>query len=130
MQFVPALVAVAAAAMIATPVAPPPADTAAKGSVQFTNNTTGTATVSANGAPLFADVAAGQTTDWGTVSDSTVRFTMVTSVTSSDTAVVSQAIEEGARYSLVGTVAEDGKPSLTITMASQAPAPAPAGSRR
>jgi hypothetical protein len=130
MQLVPALVAVAAAAMIATPEAPRPVDTAQKASVQFTNSTTGTASVNGNNAPLFADVAAGQTTDWGTVSDSTVRFTMVTSVAPSDTASVTQAIEEGARYTLVGTVSADGKPSLSITMASQEPAPAPAGTRR
>src|SRR5690349_8941694 len=128
MNIVPAFVAIAAAATIGLPQPNVPQDVAPAASVKFTNSSNGTATVRANGAVLFADVAAGQTTDWGNVSDSTVTFTMVTSVTEADSAVVTQRITEGARYALVGTIVE-GKPVLTIS-ASEAPAPAPGGTRR
>jgi hypothetical protein len=128
MQITPALVAVALAAMVSAPAAPAPVDVAPAASVKFTNNTNGTATVRANGAVMFADVASGQTTDWANLSDSTVTFTMVTTVTEADSATVTQKVEEGARYALVGTIVE-GKPVLSIAP-SQTPAPAPGGSRR
>lgn len=123
MNFVPALVAMAAAATIALPEPDVRQDAAPAASVKFTNSSNGTATVRANGAVLFADVAAGQTTDWGSVSDSTVTFVMVTTQTEADSAVVTQRVTEGARYALVGTVVE-GKPVLSIS-ASQAPSGTP-----
>ena len=128
MQFVPALVALVAAAVISNPAPSAPVVSAPAATVKFTNSTSGTASVRANGAALFADVASGQTTDWGNVTDSVVTFTMVTAEVPSDSATVSQKVEEGARYALVGTVVE-GKPVLTIS-ASQTPAPAPGGPRR
>jgi hypothetical protein len=128
MQIVPALVAVAVAAMISAPAPTTPTDTASAASVRFTNSSAGTATVRANGGALFSDVASGQTTDWANLSDSTVTFTMTTSVTEADSATVTQRVVEGARYTLVGNVVE-GKPVLTIS-ASTVPAPAPGGSRR
>lgn len=128
MQIVPALVALAAAAVISSPAPSAPAVAAPAATVKFTNSTNGTASVRSNGAVLFADVATGQTTDWGSVTDSVVTFTMVTAEVPSDSATVSQKVEEGARYALVGTVVE-GKPVLTIS-ASQTPAPAPGGLRR
>ena len=128
MNIVPAFVAIAAAATIGLREPTVRQDVAPAATVKFTNSSNGTATVRANGAVLFADVAAGQTTDWGSVSDSTVTFVMVTTQTEADSATVTQKVEEGARYALVGTVVE-GKPVLTIS-ASQAPAPAPGGPRR
>jgi hypothetical protein len=128
MNIVPAFVALAAAATLGLPEPAVRHEAAAAGSVKFTNNSNGTATVRANGAVLFADVATGQTTDWASVSDSMVTFVMVTTQTEADSATVTQKVVEGARYALVGTVVE-GKPVLTIS-ASQAPAPAPGGPRR
>ena len=128
MQFIPALAAVAVATMISTPIRTTPVDAPSDATVKFTNSSNGTATVRANGAVLFADVASGQTTDWANLSDSTVTFTMVTTVTEADSAVVTQKVVEGARYALVGTIVE-GKPVLSIS-ASETPAPASDGSRR
>lgn len=128
MQLIPVFAAVVVAAAIGTPVRTTPVDAPSAATVKFTNSSNGTATVRANGAVLFADVATGQTTDWANLSDSTVTFTMVTTVTEADSAIVTQRVVEGARYALVGTVVE-GKPVLSIS-ASQAPAPASDGSRR
>lgn len=93
----------------------------AAASARFTNNTTGTATVRANGAAFFTDVATGQTTQWADINDSTVTFVMVTSLSESDSAWVSQKIEEGARYALVGSTGADGKPVLTVAVSEAAP---------
>lgn len=118
MHLVPAFVAMAAVAMISAPAPERHVDVAPAAAVKFTNSSNGTATVRANGVALFNDVAAGQTTDWANLSDSVVTFVMVTSESPADSASVSQKVEEGARYTLVGTVVE-GKPSLSIS-ASQA----------
>lgn len=128
MQIASALVAIAVAAVISSSAPTAPAVPTPAATVKFTNSTNGTATVRANGAVLFADVAAGQTTDWGNVTDSVVTFTMISSELPTDSATATQRVEEGGRYALTGTVVE-GKPVLTIS-AGQKPAPAPGGLRR
>jgi hypothetical protein len=128
MQIVPALVVVGLAAVLSAPAPTTPTDTAPAATVKFTNSSAGTATVRSNGTLLFSDVASGQTTDWANLNDSTVTFSMTTTVTEADSVTVTQVISEGARYTLVGNVVE-GKPVLTIS-ASETPTPAPGSLRR
>jgi hypothetical protein len=122
MQFVSALAVVTGLAVVA--VAPksqvelPRQEVAVEaGSVRFTNNTEGTATVTANGSALFTDVAAGETTRWAEVSDSTVTFVLKIASAPNDSAWATQRIAEGGRYSLVGGTGEDGKPTLSVEAA-------------
>ena len=70
--------------------------------------------MTANGGDLFTDVAAGETTRWAELSDSTVTFVMKAAVSPGDSVWATQRIAEGGRYSLVGGTSADGKPTLTI----------------
>ena len=122
MQFVSALAVVGSLAVVA--IAPrsdvelPRQEAAIEaGSIRFTNNTEGTATVTANGSALFTDVAAGETTRWAELNDSTVTFVMKTATAPGDSAWATQRIAESGRYSLVGGTGADGKPTLSVEAA-------------
>ncbi len=117
MQLVSTLVVITGLAIASIPpkadiTLPPQAVEA--GAVRFTNNTAGTASVTANGGDLFTDVAAGETTRWAEVSDSMVTFVMKSATAPGDSAWATQRIAEGGRYSLIGGTGADGKPTLKI----------------
>ena len=83
-------------------------------SVRVTNNLTNTATIGANGKVLFDNVAPRQTTDWATVSDSSVVFTVKEAGEGKQPASATQTIEDGAKYTVIATSGMGGKPELSI----------------
>ena len=117
-QMIPEMLLAAGVLAVGVPAVATPAFEAAapvaESSVQFVNNTEATASVSANGAVLFAAVEAGKTTEWSAISDSAVTFTMTVEGKEGQSGTITQITEEGARYTLTGAVGEDGRPALTI----------------
>lgn len=95
----------------------------AKASVRFTNNLTSTATISTNGTMLFRDVAPATTTEWGSVADSLVVFTVTVPGEGNTPGTVSQAIEEGGRYTVTADPGPEGVPTLKVTREASMPKP-------
>lgn len=113
------LVGIPAATMMTNEPDAPAAPVTAEASVRFLNNTTGTAMIRVNGRALWTDVSVSTTTEWATLPDSTVTFTLMTSTTEMDSARVTETLEAGARYTLTGrnvdnnlelTIARDPEP--------------------
>ncbi len=95
----------------------------AKASVRFTNNLTSTATISTNGTLLFRDVAPATTTEWGSVNDSIVVFTVTVPGEGNAPATVSQTIEDGAGYTVTAEPGTKGVPMLSVKREAAMPKP-------
>jgi hypothetical protein len=107
------LVGIPAATLLDTDTTLPQARVTDEASVRFHNNTTGVAMVRVNGRALWTDVQVAQVTDWAALPDSVATFTLMTSTTESDSATVTETLQSGGRYTLVGRKV-DNNLELTI----------------
>ncbi|HET9065564.1 MAG TPA: hypothetical protein VFN22_07095 [Gemmatimonadales bacterium] len=95
----------------------------ARASVRFTNNLTSTATISTNSTVLFRDVAPATTTEWGSVTDSVVVFTVTVPGEGHAPATVDQVIEEGAKYTVTADPGPEGTPMVKVKREAAMPTP-------
>ncbi len=95
----------------------------ATASVRFTNSLTSTATIGANGTILFRDVAPATTTEWGSVNDSMVVFTVTVPGEGNTPATISQTIEDGAQYTVTADPGPEGVPMLKVKREAAIPKP-------
>lgn len=96
------LVGIPAATMLDDETTAPDDLATTEASVRFVNNTTGAAQIRVNGRALWTDVQVSQVTDWATLTDSMATFTLMTSTTEADSARVTETLQSGGRYTLVG----------------------------
>lgn len=116
-----ALSLVAAGMVIPGTPAVPAANPSAE--VRFTNSTTEDATLKANGEDLFTDIDPRTTTEWATVTDSVVTFSLKAPGEGKPPASVQQVIVDGARYTVTATVGGGGDPELSVKQEMPIPAP-------
>lgn len=103
--------------------------TTASAEVRFTNNLTTSATLNANGEVLFADIHPDQTSEWTTVTDSAVAFTLVVPGEGKPPATATQVIADGARYTVTASPGMSGNPQLSIKREPPLPVPDSTGQR-
>jgi hypothetical protein len=119
MQLIPEFLLAAAVMVVGTvnqgtPAPAPDRATPVTASVRFTNNLTSTATLNANDAVLFRDVASAMTSDWATVSDSAVTFKLTVAGEGGGTATTEAVLMNGAQYTVTADPGPAGTPVLKV----------------
>ena len=119
MQLIPEFLLAAAVIVVGavnqeTPSSAAATATPVTASVRFTNNLSSTATLNANDAVLFRDVASATTSDWATVSDSAVTFKLTVAGEGGATATTEAVLMNGAQYTVTADPGPSGTPVLKV----------------